>query len=161
MATTFVGEVFKFTQPDGSSIELRGWGDQYYAVFETLDGYTVTQNPATGYWEVARLSADGSSLSPAPGPGGPLDGAGAGVAPGIRISRDAALARGRESALQVSGRRCDQRREERRQAMRALRTAADAGGPLLAPPQRETVGAVGLSVNILLHDRRTRMPRRP
>lgn len=30
-----------FTQPDGTRIELRGWGDEFYAVFETTDGYTV------------------------------------------------------------------------------------------------------------------------
>jgi hypothetical protein len=71
MPTPFFGQVFTFTQPDGSTIELRGWGDQHYAVFETLDGYTVTQNPATGYWEVARLAPDGHSLEPAPGPAGP------------------------------------------------------------------------------------------
>jgi hypothetical protein len=53
MSTPFIGEVFTFTQPDGTEIQLRGWGDQHYAVFETLDGYTVTQNPETGYYEVA------------------------------------------------------------------------------------------------------------
>ena len=62
MAARFDGKVFNFTQPDGSPIQLRGWGDQHYAVFETIDGYTVTKNPATGYWEVARLSADGNVL---------------------------------------------------------------------------------------------------
>ncbi|MFZ2651426.1 MAG: hypothetical protein WA210_15095, partial [Burkholderiaceae bacterium] len=70
MPTPLNGQVFRFTQPDGSKIELRGWGDQYYAVFETLDGYTVTKNPASGYYEVARLSPDASALQPAPGPGG-------------------------------------------------------------------------------------------
>ena len=84
-----------------------------------------------------------------PGPAGPLDGSGAGVPRGLRIRREAALARGRESALRVAGRRCDQRRQERRQQMRTLRALAAAGGPLLAPPQRETVGDfVGLCLLI-------------
>jgi M6 family metalloprotease-like protein len=153
MPTPFVGQVFTFTQPDGSTIELRGWGDQHYAVFETLDGYTVTQNPTTGYWEVARLAPDGQSLEPAPGPAGPLDGSGAGVPRGLRIQREAAVARGRESALRVGGRRCEQRRQERRQQMRMLRAMAAAGGPLLAPPQRETVGDfVGLCLLIDFSD---------
>ena len=47
MAARFDGQIFTFTQPDGTPIQLRGWGDQYYAVFETLDGYTVAKNPAT------------------------------------------------------------------------------------------------------------------
>ncbi len=49
MATRFDGKVFTFTQPDGTPIQVRGFGDQNYAVFETLDGFTVTKNPATGY----------------------------------------------------------------------------------------------------------------
>ena len=69
MPTPFFGQVFTFTQPDGSPIQLRGWGNQHYAVFETLDGYTVTRNPATGYYEVAQLSPDGDALQPAPVPG--------------------------------------------------------------------------------------------
>lgn len=138
MATRFIGQVFTFTQPDGSTIQLRGWGDQHYAVFETLDGYTVTRNPATGYYEVARLAADGNALEPAPGPGGRLDGAGS--PRGLRVRRESAMAAARESAERMSGRRCEQRRQERRQQMRAMRAMAAAGGPLLAPPQRQTVG---------------------
>jgi len=153
MATPFIAQVFTFKQPDGTNIQLRGWGDQHYAVFETLDGYTATQNPATGYWEVARLSPDGLALEAAPGPAGPLDGRGAGVQPGLRIRREAARARGRESALRVAGRRCDQRREERREEQRAIRAMAAAGGPMLAPPQRQTVGDfVGLCLLIDFSD---------
>jgi M6 family metalloprotease-like protein len=153
VATPFIGQVFTFRQPDGSPIQLRGWGDQHYAVFETLDGYTVTQNPATGYWEIASVAPDGNALQPAPGPGSPLDATGRGVQPGLRIRREAALARGRESALRVAGRRCDQRRQERRQELRALRATAAAGGPLLAPPQRQTVGTfVGLCLLIDFSD---------
>lgn len=51
MATPFSGETFSFTQPDGSSLAVRGWGDQHHALLETLAGYTVTvtRNPATGF----------------------------------------------------------------------------------------------------------------
>lgn len=153
MATAFFGKTLTFTQPDGSKIELRGWGDQSHAVFETLDGYTVIKNPATGYYEVAQLSADGNSLQPAPAARGRLDGAAAGVPRGLRVPREGALAAGRESALPKTGRRCDQRREERRQQMRAMRAMAAAGGPLLAPPQRQTVGDfVGLCLLIDFSD---------
>lgn len=50
MSTPFNGEEFTFTQPDGSALSVRGWGNQYHAVFETLNGYTVVENPATGYY---------------------------------------------------------------------------------------------------------------
>jgi len=36
---------FSFTQPSGIRIELWGQGDEFYAVFETLDGYTVVFEP--------------------------------------------------------------------------------------------------------------------
>jgi len=86
MAARFDGQIFIFTQPDGTPIQLRGWGDQYYAVFETLDGYTVTKNPATGYWEVARLAPDGNALQPALATGPRLDGSRAGVPKGLRLA---------------------------------------------------------------------------
>ena len=114
MAVRFDGQVFTFSQPDGTPIQVRGWGDQYYAVFETLDGYTVAKNPATGYWEVARLSPDGDALEPAAGAWPRLDGARAGVPKGLRVRRESAMAAARESALRASGRRCEQRRRERR-----------------------------------------------
>jgi len=140
MAIQFKDKLFTFTQPDGSKIKLRGSGDQYYAVFETLDGYTVTQNPIDGFWEVAHVTPDGNALAPAARSSNRLDGVAAGLTPKLRVRREAALAQGRRSALLTSGRRCDQRREERRQQLRALRSAAAAGGPLLAPPPRQTVG---------------------
>lgn len=59
MASPFIGKTFRFTQPDGSQFEVRGWGDQHYAVFETLDGYTLVKNPTTGFYEIAQVSRDG------------------------------------------------------------------------------------------------------
>lgn len=137
MASPFMGNKFTFTQPDGSTFEVVGWGDQHYAVFETLDGYTVVKNPETGFYEIAQLSEDGTMLEPTSGPRGNLDGHLAAVSPGIRINRDAARAQGLEGAMRMGGRRCDKRREERKSLIRAARSM---GGPLLAPPQRETVG---------------------
>jgi hypothetical protein len=47
MSTPFSGKEFTFTQPDGTALRVRGWGDQHHAVFETLNGYTVVEDPAT------------------------------------------------------------------------------------------------------------------
>jgi len=160
MAVRFDGQVFTLSQPDGTPIQVRGWGDQYYAVFETLDGYTVAKNPATGYWEVARLSPDGDALEPAAGAWPRLDGARAGVPKGLRVRRESAMAAARESALRASGRRCEQRRRERREQQRAIRAVAAAGGPMLAPPQRQTVGTfVGLCMLIDFSDSPAAIPR--
>ncbi len=150
MASPFLGKTFAFTQPDGTKIQVRGWGDQHYAVFETLDGYTVVKNPSTGFFEIAQVSSDGSMLESAPGPQGNLDGARASVRPGLRISREAARARGMEGALRMGGRRCDRRCQQRKNLARAARAL---GGPLMAPPQRETTGDfVGLCLLIDFSD---------
>jgi M6 family metalloprotease-like protein len=150
MAAPFVGKAFTFTQPDGTKIQVRGWGDQHYAVFETLDGYTVVKNPATGFYEVAEVSSDGTRLESATGSTGNLDGTRTGVPRGLRIHREAARARGREGALRLGGRRCDERRLERKNLARAERALA---GPAFAPPLRQTVGDfVGLCLLIDFSD---------
>ena len=64
MSQAFKGQRFVFRQPDDSEIEVVGWGNQFEAVFETIDGYTVVVNPATGFYEYATLSADGTTLLP-------------------------------------------------------------------------------------------------
>ena len=48
-------EKISFTQPDGTPIVLWGQGDEFYAVFETLDGYTVLFNPQTKAYDYAKV----------------------------------------------------------------------------------------------------------
>ena len=71
------------TQPDGMSFEATLWGDEWSSGVETVDGYTVIQDPITGYWEYARRSAGGdlaqSGLRP-----GVHDPAGEGIQVGLR-----------------------------------------------------------------------------
>ena len=59
MGFPFFAREFDFTQPDGRSLKLRGWGDQDNARFETLDGQPVLENPETGFYEFAIRQADG------------------------------------------------------------------------------------------------------
>ena len=59
MSVPFFGKEFTFTQPDGSQIQVRGWGDQHYAVFETLDGYTVAQNPSPDTFTSGSVQCEG------------------------------------------------------------------------------------------------------
>lgn len=68
--------IIQFTQPSGEVISLHGRGDEFYAVFATLEGYTVVFDEALGGYCYARLSADGRRLestglavSKAPGAG--------------------------------------------------------------------------------------------
>ncbi|WP_432328152.1 M6 family metalloprotease domain-containing protein [Mucilaginibacter sp. P25] len=56
MPAPFYAQQFTFRQPDGSLLQVRGWGDQHYAHFETLDGYTVIRDPKTRFYHYAVIS---------------------------------------------------------------------------------------------------------
>lgn len=59
MPVPFDGREFTFTNPDGTEFGVRGWGNQFTAIFETLDGYTVVKDPESGYYHYAVRSDDG------------------------------------------------------------------------------------------------------
>lgn len=90
MSTPFVNQVFTFTNPDGSTIQVRGTGNQYYAVFETLDGFTVVQDPETSFYKYAKLSEDKNELVPTDAKVGEVDPQSLGLQPHIRIRRESA-----------------------------------------------------------------------
>ena len=52
---------YTFTQPDGSVVQVKLFGDEFYARGETLDGYTVVRDPDTGWISYAVVSEDGES----------------------------------------------------------------------------------------------------
>jgi M6 family metalloprotease-like protein len=56
------GERIEFTQPDGTVLQLRVFGDEFYAETRTLDGYTVFFDPATKTYFYAMRSPDGNEF---------------------------------------------------------------------------------------------------
>ncbi len=56
MSAPFFAKEFTFTQPDGTSLPVKGWGDQHYARFETIDGYSVIEDPVSGAYQYATLT---------------------------------------------------------------------------------------------------------
>jgi M6 family metalloprotease-like protein len=61
MPLPFRNKLLQLTQPDGTSVEVRGWGDQHMAHFETTaEGYAVVRHHDRGYVEIACRSADGT-----------------------------------------------------------------------------------------------------
>jgi len=132
MSVRFQDRPFTLTQPDGSTLAVRGSGNQFRARFETLDGRPVVLNPQTGWY--------GPIAVPPPG----LAAAAGAIAEPVQVSPLR-----RQPAASPLARRCEQRRAERQQQMLTLRNLGRAGGPLLAPPQRQTVGDyVGLCLLI-------------
>lgn len=62
LANPVSGEIFNLRQPDGSTVEVRIWGDEFYQEVESLDGYTLVRDPKTLVICYARLSPDGNEL---------------------------------------------------------------------------------------------------
>jgi hypothetical protein len=90
MPTPFFNEEFTFTNPDGSTVQVKGSGNQYYAVFETLDGFTVVQDPETGFYKYAQLAEDQNELVPTDAKVGEVDPQSLGLQPHLRIQGESA-----------------------------------------------------------------------
>ncbi len=140
---------FQVTQPGGAAVHLWGAGDEFSAVFETLDGYAVTFDPSQRAYCYGQLSADASELLSTGVQVQDATGSSLGLARHLRISgaalRQQIAARFArwDSAVQVSSR------------WRELKTSA-ASGPQksqFAPPKGGTVGLkVGLTLLIDFDD---------
>lgn len=134
MPMPYQGDEITLFNPDGSTAQARIYGSQFAAVIETLDGYTVVQNPDTRFFEYATVDSDRSELVPT----------------GVRIGTDApshlpqhvritpAAAKRDAFAARDTGMRprWEQRRAERREALQARA----AGSFAAAPPPGTTVG---------------------
>ena len=130
MSIPFAGKEFTLNQPDGTQLKVKGWGDQYHAVFQTLDGFTVVQDPVSGFYQYAQLSSDHEDLKPTGVRPGAVDPTLLGLAPGARVTRAAALAKAREHPGMPPG---TSRWEQRRKQMKErLRMVAMSGGASLA-----------------------------
>lgn len=97
-------ERISFTQPDGTVLELRGEGNEYRAVFETLDGYTVVFVPEERAYYYAALGEDGAELVSSGVLASPAAPENLGLEPGLRIQREAARAQARERRQQWESR---------------------------------------------------------
>lgn len=52
-------EPIELTQPDGTKIKVKLYGDEFYNWFEDFDGYTVIQDTQTGFWKYAEKNSSG------------------------------------------------------------------------------------------------------
>jgi M6 family metalloprotease-like protein len=56
------GKLMQFQQPDGSFVDVKLYGTEYYMRAEGLDDFTLIRDKSTGWICYAGLSADGSEL---------------------------------------------------------------------------------------------------
>jgi M6 family metalloprotease-like protein len=151
MSIPFRDEEFTFTNPDGSTIRVRGFGDQYYAVFETLDGYAVVKDPDTGFYKYATLSDDKNRLVPIAANAGQADPQSLGLQRHIRARQERAQQEAGRSALQQGQKSRWQTRREQKKAL--LRTVMPTTAPKALPQGTMTVGNyVGLCILIRFPD---------
>ncbi len=147
MPTPFSGKIFTFTNPDGSEFQVRGWGNQYAARFETLDGFTVVKEPKSGYFQYARLSADKNRLEPSGINVGDEDPQSLGMPMHAKVRRAAAKEQARMAQAELGGKRRWEIRREQKKAQNL--DIARSSGPGAAPPPGTTTGTyVGICVLI-------------
>lgn len=145
MSMPFVDQEFTLTQPDGTTIKVLGTGNQHQATFRTYDGFTVVEDPATGFYHYAGNPDGGPVL-----PDGPRVGS-ASPPPAGRSARvgPAPSRPGTAPFVSAGLPRSPSRWQTRRQQYRTERLARAANGLGFAPPQRATVGTfVGLCLLI-------------
>lgn len=58
----YTGEIYTFKQPDGTSVDVKLYGDEFYIRAEGLDGYTVIRDEKTNWICYAQLSGTGAAL---------------------------------------------------------------------------------------------------
>ena len=151
MTMPFFNEEFTFTNPDDSTIQVRGWGNQYYATFETLDGFTVIKDPNTGFYKYAQLSEDKNNLLPTDANVGEVDPRSLGLTPHIHIRRESAKQKARSAPMRQGPQaRWEVRRAEKKAKLRGIMPTT---GPEAMPQAGITVGNyVGLCILIEFPD---------
>ncbi len=76
----------EWTQPDGTKLSLRVFGDEFYGRTESSDGYTVVFDPATKTYFYATLSPDGNEFTSTGKAVGKADPKALGLGKGIEIN---------------------------------------------------------------------------
>ncbi len=145
------GREFTFSQPDGKEIKLKGWGNQYYATFEDLEGFTVIKDPETGFYQYAKLSADKSQFESTGANVGYSDPNTLGVSKHLRITKEQSKIKSLETFQQLGSKPRWQERRERSRSnqLKALKEV----GMFTAPPTEQRKGKyVGLCILIQFPD---------
>lgn len=151
MTTPFINEQFTFTNPDGSTLEVIGTGNQYYATFETLDGFTVVKDPYTGFYNYAQLSDDKNELLPVKGKIPEVDPQELGLRPHVRIRREQAKKNAQNaSMLQGQQARWKTRRSRAKAALKGI--VPEARAAAIAPGNVTVGNYIGLCILIEFPD---------
>lgn len=64
LSSNYNGEIYSFKQPDGSTVDVKLFGSEFYIRAEGLNGYTVVREDKSGWIYYAELSPKGDELIP-------------------------------------------------------------------------------------------------
>jgi hypothetical protein len=99
-AAPMFGTEWKLKQPDGTFVDVRIFGDEYYQDVETPDGYTLIRDPVTNVICYASVSADGNEF----------------VSTGVRVGTASPMSLGLQPHLRINpavrGAKAKQMRDE-------------------------------------------------
>src|SRR5678816_3637459 len=101
VAAPMYGTPWSLKQPGGGYVDVRIWGDEYYQVVESLDGFTLMRDPVTSVIVYAKLSADGNELVSTGVRVGSRNPVGLGLTPHIRIDATVAADQARMAREQA------------------------------------------------------------
>ena len=62
LAGPVFGKKYNLLQPDGTTVAVKIWGDEFYQVVESMEGYTLVRDPQTQQICYAELSKDKNEL---------------------------------------------------------------------------------------------------
>ena len=86
----------RYTQPDGTIITIKFFGDEFYARAETMDGYTIVFDPATKTYYFAALSPDGKEFVSTGQEVGKADPVKLGIGKSINITSESRVAKAKK-----------------------------------------------------------------
>jgi M6 family metalloprotease-like protein len=85
------GRLMTLGQPDGQRVEVRVWGDEFYQIVESVDGYTLIRDPANRIICYAQLSSDKTRLASTGAAVGSRDPGSMGLGKHLRVSTESVL----------------------------------------------------------------------
>ncbi|MGL1936100.1 MAG: carbohydrate binding domain-containing protein [Fibrobacterales bacterium] len=154
------GEVFDISQPDGSIVSVKIWGDEHYQRVESLDGYILTKN-AEGWIVYAEVSDDEAEYIPTENQYT--------ISKKTRKLKRSKKLRHRGKALRKGKRISRKSRKEKIQKARQKRTANLAADPLAGvqpgtsiaatSSSRLTGNVLGLTIIVDFSDEEATIPR--
>lgn len=95
------GTPWQLKQPGGGFVDVRIFGDEYYQVVETPDGYTLMRDPVSSVIVYAKLSPDGNELRSTGVRVGTRNPATLGLSPHVRINPGVAEAQAAQMRAQA------------------------------------------------------------